>query len=51
MSDVRSRNSRGLLGMRERAYLLGGALALQSAPGEGTTVQVRIPLHEPVTAA
>ena len=50
-NDTRSRNSRGLLGMRERAYLLGGVLDLQSAPGEGTTVQVRIPLAEPVTAA
>lgn len=33
----------GLLGMRERAALLGGSMSLRSAAGEGTTVEVRIP--------
>jgi PAS domain S-box-containing protein len=36
-------NSLGILGMRERALLLGGELAITGAPGEGTTVKVRIP--------
>jgi PAS domain S-box-containing protein len=36
----------GLLGMRERASLLGGTLAIESAPGVGTSVFVRIPLGE-----
>jgi PAS domain S-box-containing protein len=44
----RSRTSRGLLGMRERAYLLGGTFNINSAPGQGTSVHVRIPLAEPV---
>ncbi|HZQ60097.1 MAG TPA: PAS domain-containing sensor histidine kinase, partial [Casimicrobiaceae bacterium] len=44
MPAERSRTSRGLLGMRERAYLLGGEFAIRSAPGEGTAVDVRIPL-------
>jgi signal transduction histidine kinase len=34
----------GLLGMRERATLLGGELHVESAPGSGTTVTARIPL-------
>lgn len=34
----------GLVGMRERVLMLGGSLALHSAPGEGTTLSVRIPL-------
>jgi PAS domain S-box-containing protein len=34
----------GLLGMRERLELVGGALTLESAPGNGTTVIARIPL-------
>ena len=42
----RTRTSRGLLGMRERAYLLGGTFNLDSAPGRGTMLQVRIPLRE-----
>jgi PAS domain S-box-containing protein len=34
----------GLLGMRERATLLGGTLEIESAPGAGASVFVRIPL-------
>lgn len=35
----------GLLGMRERAELVGGALQLDSAPGAGTTVRALLPLE------
>jgi signal transduction histidine kinase len=34
----------GLLGMRERAERLGGELHLDSHPGEGTKVEVQVPL-------
>ena len=33
----------GLAGMRERVELIGGSLRLDSAPGEGTTIQVTLP--------
>ncbi|MCU0682746.1 MAG: sensor histidine kinase [Polyangiaceae bacterium] len=33
----------GLFGMRERVRALGGVLELTSAPGAGTTVEVRLP--------
>lgn len=36
--------SGGLSGMRERATLLGGKLAIQSAPGAGTCVTAELPL-------
>jgi signal transduction histidine kinase len=36
----------GLYGMQERAEMLGGTLTLESAPGAGTTVFVKVPLHE-----
>jgi signal transduction histidine kinase len=39
-----ARSSYGLLGMRERAALLGGSLAIESAPRRGTTVTATIPL-------
>ncbi len=34
----------GLLGIRERTQKLGGALQLQSTPGQGTTVVVTVPV-------
>ncbi len=36
--------SLGILGMRERATLLGGEVAIRGAPAKGTTVTVTIPL-------
>lgn len=33
----------GLLGMRERVERLGGSVAVESAPGEGTTIAVTLP--------
>ena len=36
----------GLLGMRERVELLGGQFSLVSRPGNGTVVEVTIPLME-----
>jgi len=36
----------GLAGMAERAALVGGRLALESRPGQGTTVFVTVPLAE-----
>jgi len=38
------RGKLGLMGMKERANLLGGSLHLRSKPGEGTTVAVEIPV-------
>jgi chemotaxis family two-component system sensor kinase Cph1 len=34
----------GLVGMRERAHLLGGRLEVESSPGAGTTVVAELPL-------
>lgn len=41
----------GLLGMRERATLAGGTLDIESAPGRGTTLFVRIPITDEPSAA
>lgn len=37
----------GLIGMQERAHLLAGAMRIRSCPGEGTQVEVSIPLDPP----
>ena len=42
---ARRRYSYGLLGMSERARLIGGTLQIESAPGAGTTVSIHIPLR------
>ena len=36
----------GLAGISERAHLLGGQLALRTGPGQGTSVEVLVPLGE-----
>jgi len=36
----------GLMGMRERVELLQGTLDIDSAPGQGTTINIRLPLRE-----
>ncbi|GBD09582.1 Signal transduction histidine-protein kinase/phosphatase DegS [Candidatus Thermoflexus japonica] len=35
----------GLYGMRERAQLVGGTLTIESTPGQGTTIYLRVPLE------
>jgi signal transduction histidine kinase len=42
--------SLGVLGMQERATLIGGQLDIESTPGQGSIVQLRCPwrAHEPV---
>ena len=36
----------GLIGMKERAALIGGTLEIESAPGKGTTIHVRVPFED-----
>ena len=46
-ADPSLSNSLGLLGMRERAAILGGQVKISSAAGKGTTVTAWIPLPSP----
>jgi signal transduction histidine kinase len=43
-ADARHGEHVGLLGMRERAELLGGQLTISASAGKGTTVRVTVPL-------
>ena len=40
-------SSLGLLSMEERAALIGGRSAIESTPGQGTTVRAWLPLRAP----
>lgn len=48
--DRRKPDSFGLIGMRERAYALGGELRIDSEPGSGTMIQIKIPNSENKTS-
>ncbi len=48
VSEMTSKKSLGVLGMKERAVLLGGSVDIISAPNAGTSVVVKIPLSQSV---
>jgi len=43
LNNSASGQSMGLLGMQERVRFLNGSISIESAPGQGTEVRVRIP--------
>ena len=49
MSQPTHPQSLGLLGIRERAQLLGGSVVIESSPGDGTAITVTLPLTETET--
>jgi PAS domain S-box-containing protein len=44
LSEAEQRRRLGIVGMRERAYMLGGEFRIQSSPGQGTQIEVSLPL-------
>jgi len=50
-ADYSRRGSLGMLSMMERAELLKGEFGVESAPGQGTRVQLRVPLPVPALNA
>ena len=51
LGESRSEGQLGLVGMRERAHLVGGSMTVESARGRGTTVGVDVPLPAAGAAA
>lgn len=39
----------GLIGIRERVYMLGGQASITSMPAEGTTIEIAVPLMNPAS--
>jgi PAS domain S-box-containing protein len=46
MELVKQHAGLGLLGMRERVHSVHGHLLIQSSPGKGTSIEVRVPISE-----
>lgn len=44
LSLAKTKKTLGLLGIKERTFLLGGRFDLQSAPGQGTIISIWIPV-------
>ncbi|HEX2866439.1 MAG TPA: histidine kinase [Ignavibacteriales bacterium] len=44
--QIRDPRSLGLLGMKERAYILGGSVTISGEAGSGTSLRVTIPVNE-----
>ena len=51
LADPRKPASFGLVGLRERVYLLDGEINVDTAPGKGTVIEVTIPLPQTEPAA
>jgi signal transduction histidine kinase len=48
VDEMEHPRSFGVIGMRERARALGGSVTLRGAQGEGTTVEVELPLDQSI---
>jgi len=46
-SSIAEQAGLGLVSMRERLHMLGGTIVINSRPGEGTRIEVRLPLNTP----
>jgi signal transduction histidine kinase len=45
-SDMANKNSFGIIGIRERASLMGGQMHIKGVAGKGTTISVEVPVIE-----
>lgn len=45
-SDMANKNSFGIVGIRERAKLMGGTMNIKGIAGKGTTISIEVPVTE-----
>lgn len=46
LAELTQRSSFGLMGIQERVWSLGGRLEIQSAPDQGTRIEIELPLEK-----
>ncbi len=44
-TEIKSKKTLGLIGMKERIKMFGGKIAIQSSPGAGTTIMLEVPMQ------
>ena len=44
MDDLPRNGKLGLMGIKERVWLLGGTIEVNSEPGQGTTLHIHVPV-------
>jgi PAS domain S-box-containing protein len=49
--DLQKKGSFGLVGIRERVYILAGSVEIRGDAGQGTMIQVRLPIPDAATGA
>ena len=47
VAEARSNRQRGLTNLNSRAEAIGGTMSLNSEPGAGTRLELRIPISSP----
>lgn len=44
LQELKNTKTMGIVGMRERAVMMGGIFSVESSPGKGTIITVTVPL-------
>ena len=44
-NNIEDKKTLGIMGMKERAFMIGAAYTITSSPGNGTSTEVKFSLH------
>jgi PAS domain S-box-containing protein len=48
--EIKTKRTLGLLGMRERALMIGGEFEIEGQPGKGTRIRIKVPIDKTTDA-
>lgn len=50
IEEIKTKRTLGLLGMRERALMIGGQFEIEGQPGKGTQIRIKVPIDKTTDA-